>query len=202
MRQPERLMGIVEMEVKSMFMNLKPELAEKCRAAYLEGVRQARQGPAHYPMSIGSEMQGTQMPRSSALTVRRMIAEDSPLVALARPELIRKCIAEVSFVFGHHLDRDQVSRMTQVLINGEWTESEIERAAKLIPNDDVMCKEIVYNRTINPTVFTMARKTFQVMCGRLFTYKEAQNVCLSHDLNMSMFEPVSYRLETMFLIND
>ena len=202
MGQPQQLGAALEID--EMFTGLKPELAAKCRTAFRMGQMEyqaIKNGRANFQELNGSEKQGSQKKKSTALSKMNLIGDSSPLVKQASKEQAMKSVADVAFVFGHKLNRDAVEAMANVILTGEWTEAELELAAAYIPTDFDMCQTITYNRTINPTVFAKVRSMPHVMRGRLFGHKEAVNYSASQEEPLhEVFEPVRRREQTLFLM--
>lgn len=113
--------------------------------------------------------------------------------------MAQKAVAEVAFVFGHQLDKDQVEAMAGVIIAGGWTIAELEYAAAFIPTDEELCQTITYNRTINPTVFAKAKKRKEVMRGRTFTRSEAMQLCEYKDFYFT-FEQFRVNESTVYVM--
>lgn len=112
-----------------------------------------------------------------------------------------RAVFDVAYVFGHQLHKDMIEAMANVILNGKWTEAELDLAAAYIPTDHDMCQTITYNRTINPTVFAKVRSVPQVMRGRLFGYKEAIDYSTKQDTPLhEVFEPVRRNEATKFLM--
>lgn len=108
---------------------------------------------------------------------------------------------KLGFLFGHKLAPDAAKRIAEVLLNGKWTQAELDFAAKYIPTDAEMCETITYNRTVNPTVFAKARSKPSVMRGRLFGHQEAVNYSGQQNETMSkLFETALYGEKTVFFL--
>lgn len=127
------------------------------------------------------------------------ITSGSPLVALATEAEIEKTVAEIAYMFGHKMHREFFATIVDEIIEGRWTKEELRLARFWIPKRKDLCKEINYNRTITPAIFTAARDLMDVKRGRLLTHHEAIDTA---DMEKStidkLFEPVSLDDKTWF----
>jgi hypothetical protein len=101
-------------------------------------------------------------------------------VAKAEPRDFAEVLARLSLSTGHVLSADRLRVLSEDLAAGGWSLSELSLAARLIPTDARLMKEINYARTLNSGVFAEARTRTEVCAGRLFDLAGAVEYAREH----------------------
>lgn len=179
---PQSIQAMIYQEAESLFTTLPATLAEQRRAEYargamethnrLAGIKVLSSAPESETTGSISKPQDTHRTRSLPST-RTVIRSDNPLVAPLDARATMQALAELSFLFGHQVDRERHKVVARILHDNGWTRAELDYACALIPTDAELCKTISFERTIAPGVFAEAKKRAPVMRGRLHDYRAA-----------------------------
>jgi hypothetical protein len=128
------------------------------------------------------------------------IPHNSPLVIKASKDEAREAVANIAYMFGHNIGPDFLNDVAKEIVDGEWTQEELRLARYWIPKNPKLCKEINYNRTVTPAVFTAARALLEVSRGRLMTHGEACDIANQNEKPLGqLFKPVTLDGKTWFM---
>lgn len=180
--KPRSLSELVQTEAESLFTTLPPALAAKCREEFRRGAMEVHNRRAGVrALSSDPESAATEStlkpvdtpPQRSALSKREVLSTMEPLVAPIQGGETLKLLTDLSYVFGHEVNKARLKAVAMALHAAGWTRAELEYAVALIPTDAALCKTISFERTIAPGVFAEAKTRPEVMRGRLHDHATA-----------------------------
>ncbi len=204
MGQPQKIKPLVSKQANEMFSNMPPEIAEQARREFNEWKALRSSGAVDqesFQKLNGYERMVSRPSRSVAMVKLETIPPNSPLVIRATMAEAREAVANIAYMFGHNIGPDFLNDVAREIVEGEWTQEELRLARYWIPKNPKLCKEINYNRTVTPAVFTAARALLEVSRGRLMPHGQACDVASENEKPLGqLFKPVTFEGKTWFMV--
>jgi len=104
----------------------------------------------------------------------------------ASTDVIQGVIIRLGFLFGHVIEKARAQQLSVSMEKARWTMAELEKAEWLIPNDEQLARQVGFDRTIAPAVFTMARERREILRCRLLENQEARKYCTKKYLRLNV----------------